>query len=115
MLTIEDLIEEIVGEVTDEHDRNVVEPEELSNGVWRVPARFPIDELGELLGMEIEDEDVDSVGGLLQKAMGKVPLPGARAIALGIDMTAEEAVGRRRQVGTIVATRAIIDPQEEGE
>jgi CBS domain containing-hemolysin-like protein len=115
LLTIEDLIEEIVGEVNDEHDRNVVEPEELSAGVWRVPARFPIDELGELLGMEIEDEDVDSVGGLLQKAMGRVPLPGARAIALGVDMTAEEAVGRRRQVGTIVATRAIIDPQEEGE
>ncbi|MDO5048898.1 MAG: hemolysin family protein [Actinomycetaceae bacterium] len=115
LLTIEDLIEEIVGEVNDEHDRNVVEPEEVSPGVWRVPARYPIDELGELLGMEIEDEDVDSVGGLLQKAMGKVPLPGARTIALGVDMTAEEAIGRRRQIGTIVATKATIQNEEESE
>lgn len=115
LLTIEDLIEEVVGEVNDEHDRDVVEPEEVSDGVWRVPARFPIDELGELLGMELEDEDVDSVGGLLQKAAGRVPLPGARAVALGVDMTAEEAVGRRRQVGTIVAMRAKIDPDEESE
>ncbi len=113
LITIEDLIEEVVGELTDEHDRNVVEPEEIEPGVWRVPARYPIIELGELLGMEVEDEDVDSVGGLLAKAMGKVPLPGARAQALGIDMTAEEAQGRRRQVASIVARR--VEPTEEEE
>ncbi|MDO5720735.1 MAG: hemolysin family protein [Actinomycetaceae bacterium] len=115
LLTIEDLIEEIVGEVNDEHDRNIVEPTEIDDGVWRVPARFPIDELGELLGLEIEDEDVDSVGGLLQKALGKVPLPGARAEALGVAMTAEEAVGRRRQIGTIIARRIVTDDESENE
>lgn len=115
LLTIEDLIEEIVGEVNDEHDRNIIEPTEIDDGVWRVPARFPIDELGELLGLEIEDEDVDSVGGLLQKALGKVPLPGARAEALGVAMTAEEAVGRRRQVGTIIARRMQADDESENE
>ena len=113
LLTIEDLIEEIVGEVMDEHDRRVVEPEEVEPGVWRVPARFPVIELGELMGLDIEDEDVDSVGGLLQKALGKVPLPGAKAEALGLELEAEEAIGRRRQVGTILATRLENEPEEE--
>lgn len=105
LVTLEDLLEEVVGELTDEHDRNVAEPEEISEGVWRVPSRFPIDELGELLGLEVEDEDVDSVGGLLGKAIGRVPLPGATGDLLGIHMVAEEAHGRRRQVGTIVCSR----------
>lgn len=113
LLTIEDLIEEIVGEVMDEHDRRVVEPEEVEPGVWRVPARFPVIELGELMGLDIEDDDVDSVGGLLQKALGKVPLPGAKAEALGLELEAEEAIGRRRQVGTILATRLENEPEEE--
>ena len=56
---------------------------------------------------------MDSVGGLLAKAMGKVPLPGARAQALGIDMTAEEAQGRRRQVASIVARRVELAEEEE--
>ncbi|EEH63962.1 CBS domain protein [Gleimia coleocanis DSM 15436] len=105
LVTIEDLLEEIVGELTDEHDRNVTQPEEISEGVWRVPARFSLWELGELLGVELEDEDVDSVGGYLAKLLGKVPLPGDSAETDDIMITAEEAVGRRRQVGTVVATR----------
>lgn len=105
LVTMEDLIEELVGEVTDEHDRNVIEPEELADGVWRVPSRFSIDDLGDLLGMELEDDDVDSVGGLLAKAIGQVPLPGAEGELLGVHMMAEEARGRRRQVGTIVCSR----------
>ena len=101
LVTLEDILEEVVGELTDEHDRHSIEPEETEPGVWRVPSRFPISELGELLGREIEDEDVDSVGGLLAKAIGKVPLPGATGTLAGVLMTAEEARGRRRQVSTI--------------
>ena len=102
LVTLEDLLEEVVGELTDEHDRHSIEPEEIVPGVWRVPSRYPISELGELLGREIEDEDVDSVGGLLAKAIGKVPLPGASGTLAGVIMPAEEARGRRRQVSTIV-------------
>lgn len=111
LVTLEDIIEELVGEVTDEHDRNVVEPEEVSPGVWRVPSRFPLGELGELLGLELEDEDVDSVGGLLGKAIGRVPLPGACGDLLGVHMEAEGARGRRRQVGTVLCSRTP-EPEE---
>lgn len=107
LVTLEDLIEEVVGELTDEHDRHVVEPEQVAPGVWRVPSRFPVDELGELLGLEAEDEDVDSVGGLLGKAIGRVPLPGAQGDLLGIHMVAEEARGRRHQVGTVLCSRSL--------
>lgn len=106
LVTIEDLLEEVVGEVTDEHDRQETEPEQVERGVWRVSSRYPIDEVGELLGLQVEDEDVDSVGGLLAKAMGKVPLPGASADAHGVHMRAEEARGRRRQVASILVSRS---------
>ena len=106
LVTLEDIIEEVVGELTDEHDRNTIEPEEISPGVWRVPSRFSIWELGELWGVELHDDDVDSVGGLLAKAIGRVPLPGATGDMLGVHMVAEEARGRRRQVGTIVCSYA---------
>ncbi len=104
LVTLEDLLEEVVGELTDEHDRHVIEPEEVEPGVWRVPRRFSIADLGDLLGTELEDDDVDSVGGLLGKALGQVPLPGLEGELLGIRMIAEEARGRRRQVGTILCS-----------
>ena len=55
--------------------------------------------------MEIDDDDVDTAGGLLTKAIGRFPLPGARGSAQGVDLTAEEAVGRRRQVATLIVSR----------
>lgn len=113
LITIEDLLEEIVGELTDEHDRNVMQPEEITSGVWRVPARFSLWELGEILGIELSDEDVDSVGGLLGKVLGKVPLPGDRAETADIEIVAEEAVGRRRQVGTVIARIRHADAENE--
>ena len=53
----------------------------------------------------IDDDDVDTAGGLLTKAIGRVPLPGAHGSAQGVDLTAEEAVGRRRQVATLIVSR----------
>lgn len=105
LVTLEDLLEEVVGELADEHDRTALEPEEVSPGVWRVPARLPIDQLGELFDLEIDDEDVDSAGGLLTKALGKVALVGAEVEVFGLKLVAESAQGRRRQVSTILASR----------
>lgn len=111
LVTLEDLLEEVVGELTDEHDKGVIEPEQLADGSWRVSSRMNILEVGELLGVEVEDEDVDSIGGLLAKAIGRVPLPGAVGELAGLRMVAEEMRGRRRQVGTIVCS--LTNPDEE--
>ena len=105
LVTMEDRLEEVVGELTDEHDHAEPEVEELGQGRYRVPARLGLDELGELFGLEIDDDDVDTAGGLLTKAIGRVPLPGAHGSAQGVDLTAEEAVGRRRQVATLIVSR----------
>ena len=79
LVTIEDLIEEIVGDIADEHD----EDEEaffsvISDGVWELSARLPLEELEEETGvaLEIEDEDVDTVGGIVFSLVGRVPLRG---------------------------------------
>ena len=105
LVTMEDLLEEVVGELTDEHDHAEPEVEDLGRGRYRVPVRLGLDELGELFDLEIDDDDVDTAGGLLTKAIGRVPLPGAAGDTQGVHLQAEEAAGRRRQVSTILASR----------
>lgn len=104
LVTLEDLLEELVGEVVDEHDRAELEPERLGENRWRVPARYGLIDLEELLDIEIDEESVDSVGGLLSWALDRVPLPGAEATSHGLHLQAEETVGRRNEVGSIVVT-----------
>lgn len=106
LVTLEDLVEEVIGEVSDEHDHSEREPEAQADGSWIVAARMPLVDLNDLLGTEIEDEDVDTVGGLLTKAVGMVPLVGAQAVIDGLELRAVEAEGRRRQVSA-VAVRVI--------
>ena len=105
LVTMEDLLEEVVGELTDEHDPELPEVVEVVPGTYRVPARLALDELGELFDLEIDDADVDTAGGLLTKAIGRVPLPGAAGDIQGVRLLAEETAGRRRQVSTILASR----------
>ena len=103
LATIEDILEEIVGEITDEHDREGPRVEELPDGSMRVTARLPVDELAELFDVDIEDDDdVDTVGGLLAQALGRVPIPGATATVAGLELVAEGARGRRNRVATVV-------------
>jgi CBS domain containing-hemolysin-like protein len=80
----------------------------LSDGSYRVSSRFPIDELGELFGVPLDDDDVDTVGGLMAKLLGKVPIPGAEVEieGLGLSLTAERPSGRRNQVGTVLVRRS---------
>lgn len=106
LVTIEDALEEIVGELTDEHDRSGPEVEDLGDGTYRVPSRLPVDELGELFDLELTDDEVDTAGGLLAKALGKVPLAGSSAQVAGLAITAERVQGRRRQVATLLVRRA---------
>ena len=101
VVTIEDILEEIVGEITDEFDTEERPVEELPDGSIRVSARFPVDDLEDVVGVAIEDDDVDSVGGLLAKYLGKVPIPGSSVEVKGLRLMAEEAKGRRNRVGTV--------------
>jgi CBS domain containing-hemolysin-like protein len=105
IVTIEDILEEIVGEITDEFDTEEESVEELPDGSRRVWARFPVDDLDEIVGVEIEDDEVDSVGGLMAKYLGKVPIPGSTVEVAGLLFTAEEAKGRRNRVGTVLIKR----------
>jgi CBS domain containing-hemolysin-like protein len=106
LATIEDLLEEIVGEITDEYDAEEVETESLDDGSVRVSSRFPVDDLEELFGFDVEEEDVDSVGGLMAKHLGLVPIPGSQVVAHGLRFTAEDTSGRRNKIGTVRIARA---------
>lgn len=105
LVTLEDLIEELVGDISDEYDRDTPDVTHLGGGVYRVSARLPTDELGELFRVELEDEDVDSAGGLLTKALGRLPERGATAVVAGISLRAERVEGRRKLLRTLVVER----------
>jgi CBS domain containing-hemolysin-like protein len=102
LVTIEDVLEEIVGELVDEHDPAPPAIEDLGGGVYRVPAGVSLDELSGLFGREIADDAVDTVGGLLASALGRVPIVGARGQAGGLELTAERAGGRRKQITQVL-------------
>jgi len=115
LVTIEDALEEIVGELTDEHDPSAPVVDDLGGGVFRVPARLGRDELGELFGLQVEDEDVDTAGGLLAKALGRVPLPGSTGDIHGLHLVADRVEGRRRRLATLLVRRADSPERDEGE
>ncbi|MGW8376194.1 hemolysin family protein [Streptomyces sp. ODS28] len=114
VVTIEDILEEIVGEITDEYDRELPPVEDLGEGRYRVTARLDIGDLGELYGLVgLDDEDVETVGGLLAKSLGKVPIAGARATVdvtedrsdpelTALRLTAESPAGRRNRIVTVL-------------
>ncbi|MBI5161008.1 MAG: HlyC/CorC family transporter [Micrococcales bacterium] len=105
LVTLEDLIEELVGDISDEYDRDTPDVTVLSEGVYRVSARLPTDELGDLFGIELDDEDVDSVGGLLAKELGQLPQTGSSVLVSGLVLRAERVEGRRRVLRTVVVER----------
>ena len=105
LVTIEDVLEEIVGEITDEYDVAEIEVEHLADGSARVSSRFPVDDLDEVCGVAIEDADVDTVGGLMAKHLGRVPIAGSVAEVAGLRLTAESLAGRRNRIGTVTVER----------
>ena len=105
LVTIEDILEEIVGEITDEYDNEQPPVEWLSDGSARVTARLSATELGELFGVNLEVEDVETVAGLLAHALGRVPIAGSTATVRGLRLTAENLAGRRNKIGTVLVER----------
>ena len=113
-MTIEDAIEQIVGELEDEHDRTQhTEPEKIGDNKWKMPARTPIADLEEIFEIDIDEDDVDTVYGLLTKILGRVPIVGASAVTRGLRLTAVDSAGRRKKVSTIVVEPAHVEGGEE--
>ena len=105
LVTMEDVIEELVGEISDEYDEAENEVVEIETGGFRVAARYPLFELGELFEIELEDEDVDSVGGLLAKELGRLPVLGDEVEYSGLRFRADRIEGRRKRLVSVVVTR----------
>lgn len=104
LVTIEDLIEELVGEISDEYDHDEEVARLIAPGEYRVPTQYSTDDLGDLFDLEIDDDDVDTVGGLMGKSLGKVPERGDVAHVAGLRIVAER-IGRRGRVTTVLVRR----------
>ncbi len=106
LVTMEDVLEEIVGEIQDEYDRESAAVEEVDAHTRRVTSRLPVEDLEELYGVELPHEDVETVGGLLAMVLGRVPIPGATVEHGGLVLVAESAKGRRNRIGTVLVRRS---------
>jgi CBS domain containing-hemolysin-like protein len=113
IVSLEDLLEELVGEITDEYDREEPSAEQISEGVFRVTGKTPIDDVNELLDAELPDEEWDTVGGLVLDLFGKIPNAGEETTFQGLQFKAEEVRGRR--VSTVLITRVAPQDSPDGE
>ena len=113
LVTIEDILEEIVGEIADEYDNERAPVEWLAPGTARVTARLPVADLEELFGVTVNAEDVETVGGLLAHALGRVPIAGSEATVEGLHLTAENLAGRRNKLGTVLIEQAPAQKEEK--
>jgi CBS domain containing-hemolysin-like protein len=95
LVTLEDLLEELVGEITDEYDREEPEMVEVGAGRYRVSGKASIDDVNELLDVELPDEEWDTLAGFVLDLFGKIPKDGEEAVYPGLKFTAEEVLGRR--------------------
>jgi CBS domain containing-hemolysin-like protein len=114
LVTIEDVLEEIVGEINDEYDTDEVPPvDDLGDDRIRVSTRLPVEDLGELFGVEIDDDEVDTVGGLIALELGRVPLPGARIESHGLELVAEGGANRQGRLRITSAVVRRLAPAED--
>ncbi|MBI1758868.1 MAG: HlyC/CorC family transporter [Actinobacteria bacterium] len=114
LVTIEDVLEEIVGEITDEYDVERPPVEWLDGRTARVTARLTVQDLGELFGTTLPDGEVDTVAGLLAHQLGRVPIPGAAVEVAGLWLTAEGVSGRRNRIDSVLVRRVERVGDEEG-
>jgi CBS domain containing-hemolysin-like protein len=112
LVTIEDILEEIVGEIADEYDNERAPVERLDENTVRVTSRLAVEDLADLFDVDVPDrDDVETVGGLLAESLGRVPIAGSTAVVHGLKLTAESVGGRRNRVDTVLVTK--LDPVTE--
>lgn len=114
LVTIEDLIEEIVGEIVDEYDQEEPLVEPMGDGSMRVDAKMPIDEVNELFGSELPDEEWDTIGGLVFGLTGRVPVVGESVRFDGLLLTTDRVAGRRVQKVIIMKAPGDVSDEEKG-
>ena len=105
IITIEDILEEIVGEIADEFDDGVEAFTWVSEGKARAKATLHIEDLADELGIEIAEvdfEDVDTIGGLMAQKLGRVPIAGSTITVGDYLITSERPVGRRRRISSVL-------------
>jgi CBS domain containing-hemolysin-like protein len=114
LVTLEDLIEELVGEIADEYDRGAPEVEDLGEQHFVVSARLRVEELGDLFGLELEDDDVETVGGLLEKHLERIAVVGDVVGVSGLILEAYRSEARRKRVTRVRVHRdeALIEAQD---
>ena len=96
MVTMEDLLEEIVGEIQDEYDMEEMPIQKLDDGVWRIMGKVTIDDVSDLLDVQLPDEEADTIGGLIYQFAGAIPKPGYSVeLEDGIVLIVEEIDGQR--------------------
>ncbi|MFN2525703.1 MAG: hemolysin family protein [Actinomycetota bacterium] len=110
LVTIEDLLEEIVGEIVDEYDKEEPLVEPLGDNRVRVDGRTPIDDVNELLEIDLPNEEWDTVGGLVFGLTGRVPAPGETVRYDSVEFVTEQVMGRRIQKVVITKLPATGEP-----
>jgi CBS domain containing-hemolysin-like protein len=95
LVTIEDVIEEIVGEIQDEYDREEAEVQRVSENEAILDARASIDEINEMFDLELAGEEYDSVGGFVYHELGRIPTPGDEVHSDGLRLKVLSVTGHR--------------------
>ena len=111
LVAVQDLIEEIMGELVDEFDTDEPEMQRLSDVELRVDARMPLDTLKQELGVDIDSEGFDTIGGLVYRELGKMPQPGDQVAVEGLRLTVETTMGRRIRDVRVRRMLALIDTE----
>lgn len=105
LVTIEDIVEEIVGEIEDEYDTSDDELVEVDDGSFVISTRMSISDFADYFDVKIDEDDVNSVGGLLTKLIGRVPIDGSNARIEGLIIEAMEGQGRRHRITHVRVTK----------
>jgi len=113
LVTIEDLLEELVGEIADEYDREEPEVVPLAGGRFRVDGRTSVDDLNELLDAHLPNDEWDTVAGLMYGLLGSVPTQGEKVSYDDLDFTAEQVQGRR--IAKVLVSRKEPSPEDDGQ
>ena len=118
IITIEDIIEEIVGEIADEYDDGVESFTWISENKARAKASIHIEDLADELKIKINEEDyegIDTIGGLMAQRLGRVPIVGSTITIDGWSITSERPIGRRRRISSVMIERVIEAGEEDHE